>query len=218
MKKLFWIVLTSICLFSCGSGKTEKNSTQVQPPDTVPQTVVIIDSFPSYTEGEIKWGEITNGLQMGLAAKGDTIFFYYKNCNKKDVCIWTHTTGYGLSWNSVELISNSGDTTKMEFDVGTRYQPGISETVCIKAGSITAVKECLQEWITFRAGQQQIPGLEDGKYMLLGFYHGDRLPQDPVPQEHKKTVHWSGKLNAPSLVFTYKKRITTNNQLKATLN
>lgn len=194
-KRIAISLLSFFILFSCSDKNTENNAEQGVSADTV--AAVQIKKVRKISDSAE-----ANSLRMVVSIKGDSVFFRYRNTGDKRFCLWTHTEGYGLTWNAVEFKIDEVRSLMIDFDPGMREKSGRPESKWLNPNDVYETKWNLQELITEALQNKQIKNVGSGEYLVDVIYDSAKGPLDKVSGEDMKTEHWSGKLKVEGLSFS----------------
>jgi hypothetical protein len=193
-----------LIFFSCSNPPTENKKGRIDSLLTLPD----IDKPPAAATSEIiktKDSSETKGLRMTAEIKDDSVFFRYKNTGEKETHVWSHTIGYGLTWNAIDVNLPAGRIVTVEFDPMLREKSGKPVSVSLKPGKEFSISENISELIRFRISQKAIVEIPAGNYLIDVYYDSNKGPLDMVKGKDLQNEHWSGKLSVKGLSFTVKK-------------
>lgn len=182
--------LNIICFISCNF--SANNQTK--------NTAIKEDSIAGIKKDSVAWGKESNGLQLGIFIKADSIYFYYKNCSDKEICICSHTC-YGLTWNHLEMKDKNDSIYNFNFDDIVKTMPCAPITVCIKAGDKYIIGENLSKCISYQNGYPSNKyKIKKGAYQVTGYYE---LKKDTHDTTDENIKHWKGKIMSSSLKYKF---------------
>jgi hypothetical protein len=144
---------------------------------------------PSGFAQEIIWGEVNNGLQLGVEEEDGILEIQLKNVSNQPLKVCRHLNGQELEFYRIEFWE--ADKMVHELFAGLELQKGTQQYVeIIMPKELIVQKFALKDWET-KNGNKKIPS---GNYRLVIYYevsHCYALSPD----------HWNGTVRTGSIPY-----------------